>query len=219
MSFAETQTFLDAIIRNALVVEMARAVARSRRVPTDDLEAADNLNTLGGMFGLSVPYYLTRTKLKNIEAIAPALVTLAVQVQFIIRFHIDGPTNWRELTNIKVKNTGWTLETVEEVYALIDKVAKVYHLGWDNLPKDGYRVVNDVDMRAFRMAASKFRIGHCLFVPDINTIYETSIPRKREILFGGIDIENFFGKGIDCVSVHDTTLWNHMCEPKIIMAV
>ena len=84
---------------------------------------------------------------------------------------------------------------------------------------DRYFMVNDIDMSAFRAAAMKVRVGHCLFLPDIDSIYRTSVPSKKQILRGGFDLKNFFGNGISCVPVRDATLWNHLTERNILMTV
>ena len=160
---------------------------------------------------------MTMSQLKNMRNCEPALVTLAIQVQSILRFYYEADKCWKDLTRIKLKNTKWDERTVFEVHNLLEQNAKTYHLGKDNIPQGRYFNSNDINVAAFKAKAYELRVGRCAFFPDVDSLYKTSIP-KRSMLSQNNKVSNLLGGKIPVLEMSNYMLSTMLGEPNICVA-
>lgn len=193
----------DLIIRISLFVEYARYIAEARQLARDDFELIDHMDKLAGMFGLKVPYRMSRSQLKNMIYCAPALVTLGVQMQNILRYHIDAPERFRELEKFKLPK-GWDRETVTAIHSLLEENAQNFNLGRNNLPTAKFFNVNDVKYDVFRTKAMSLGVHHCAFFPNENSLFKTAIPENFSLLFKDSDFHGFLSGRVPCTDITDS---------------
>lgn len=209
---------IDAFFANMFFVYLAYGIAQTRQISRDDFETVDNMQTLAGIFGQKVPHRMFLSQLKNMLYTDKALVTLAWQIQNIIRFHKDADKYWKELKNIQLPGN-WDRLTVQAAHTKIVELEKRFHLNpVTMLPRDGYYMENYLDFRAFRTQAIKLGVGEFAVFKNLDDLYTTSFPRKSVLNPTSRVIKSYVGGKVGCFSLNDPNANNYLLTPGIVIA-
>lgn len=209
---------IDAFLANTYFVYLAYGISKTRQISDEEIEAVDNMKTIAGIFGLRIPYRMTRTEIVHMRYTDPALVTLAWQIQNIIRFHKDADKYWKELKAIKLPGN-WDRLTVQAAHTKILELEKKFHLNPVTMvPESRYYAENYIHLDAFRVEAMKLGISEFAVFRSVDDLYSTSFPRNsirnpaREIA------KSYVGGTVKFFRLNDMNAANYLSKPGIVVA-
>jgi hypothetical protein len=174
----ETQHY-DALRCTAYVIELAKALGKSKRLSLTVYDEMDDSKDLFAKFGIRIPYRVTKTQEVYFSKLKEPIQELAVQCINVLRFHKDVEEIGKYVMATQLTND-LSVDTLKEALSLTKSFPVEFDLDENNIPVEVK--VDNCPLKAFeRHMLTKF-----IFVDNMDEFWVTPTPRMSKVANYGL---------------------------------